>query len=77
MISKDSERLQLTFSKKQAKWLKDQAKRLNMTTSKFVKWLIDKNIGHLVNRLPQEDLDYLIKIAKVDWLDFKDDDFNI
>lgn len=75
MISKDSERLQLTFSKKQANWLKETAKKLNMSTSQFVKWLIDKNIGHLVNRLPREDLEYLIKIAKVNWLDFKDDDF--
>ena len=74
MIGKDSKRLYITLSKKQANWLEDNAKRLNMTTSKFVKWLIDKNIGHLINKLPNEDLEYLIRIAKTKWLDFKDDD---
>lgn len=74
MIAKDSERLQITLSKKQATWIKTSAKNLNMTTSKFVKWLIDKNIGHLINRLPREDLEYLIKVAKTKWLDFNDDD---
>lgn len=73
MIAKTSERVQLTLSKKQAKWLKDNAKRLNITVSDFVKWLLDKNIGHLINRLPREDLEYLIKVAKFNWLDFEED----
>ena len=75
MIGKDSERLQITLSKRQANWLKTQSKKLNMTTSKFVKWLIDKNLGHLINRLPNEDLEYLIKIAKTKWIDFDDDEY--
>lgn len=74
MIGKDSKRLYLTFSKRQADWLIDNAKRLNMTTSKFVKWLIDKNIGHLINQLTDKELKELIRIAKTKWLDFDDDD---
>lgn len=76
MISKDSRRLTLTFSKAQANWLENTAKKLNMTTSHFVKWLIDKNLGHLINRLPNEDLEYLIKLAKVKWLDFSEDEYS-
>lgn len=75
MIGKDSERLQITLSKRQANWLKTQSKKLNMTTSKFIKWLIDKNLGHLINRLPNEDLEYLIKVAKTRWIDFDDDEY--
>ena len=74
MIGKDSRRLTLTFSKKQANWLETNAKKCHMTTSKFVKWLIDKNIGHLINQLSDDELQEIIRIAKVQWLDFDDDD---
>lgn len=76
MVKEGNERIYLTFSKKQAKWLRETSKKLGMTTSNFVKWLIDKNIGHLINRLPNEDLEYLIKICKTKWLDFPTDEYN-
>lgn len=75
MVREDNERLIITLTKKQVAWIRDNAKRLKTTPSKFVKWLIDKNIGHLINRLPEKDLEELIRIAKVKWLDFDDDEW--
>ena len=76
MIKKENKRLTITLSKKQVDWLEGSAKKLNMTTSRFVKFLIDKNISHLISRLPSQDLEYLIKIAKTKWLDFDDDQYS-
>lgn len=63
-INKDkSERLQLTVSKKQADWIHDKAKRLGMSTSSFVKWLINKNLGNALGKLNQIDQRRLSLIA--------------
>ena len=75
MIKDSNERIILTLTKKQVSWLKEQSKKLDMTTSQFVKWLIDKNIGKLISRLPERELQELIKLAKVKWLDFDDRDY--
>lgn len=74
MIKKTNKRLTITLSEKQVNWLNESAKKLCMTTSRFVKFLIDKNISHLISKLPNQDLEYLIKIAKTKWLDFDDDE---
>lgn len=75
MVKDGNERIIITLTSKQVKWIRDSAERLKTTPSKFIKWLIDKNVGHLINRLPERDLEWLIKIAKTKWLDFDDDDF--
>lgn len=62
----------ITLSKAQDKWLSTTAKKLKMSYSKFIKFLIDKNISHLISKLPREDLDKLIKIAKTPWLNFNE-----
>lgn len=70
MIKQTNTRIMITFSKAQANWLKTQSKKLNMTISNFVKFLIDKNIGHLIFKLPKEKQQLIFKIAQTKWLDF-------
>ena len=72
-VKNTNERLYVTFSKAQAKWIRENAKKLDMTTSKFIKFLIDKNIGKFMSLLPREKLDEIIRIAHTPWLDFDDD----
>ena len=73
-VKKGNTRIQVTMSEKQANWIRDNAKKLGMNPSRFIKFLIDKNIGKFMNMLPPEKLDELIRIAKTPWLDFDDDD---
>ena len=76
MVKKGNVRLSVTFSENQAKWIQTNAKKLGMTTSRFIKFLIDKNIGKFMSMLPSEKLDELIRIAKTPWLDFDNDYFD-
>lgn len=73
MVKDSNERITITLTKKQINWVREQAKRLDMRPSQFIKWLMDKNIANLINRLPNEDLEYLIKIAKTKWVGFNDE----
>ncbi len=75
MIKSTNERISLTLTKKQVDWIRTQAKRLDMSPSRFIKWMLDRNLSKLINRLPEEDLQRLIKLAKVKWLDFDDEDY--
>lgn len=70
MIKNTNIRRMITLSKKQDKWLSTNAKKLNMSYSNFIKFLIDKNISHLISKLPKKELDEIIKIAKTPWLNF-------
>lgn len=70
MVKKNNERIIITLTKKQVAFIRQNAKRLDITPSRFVKWLIDKNVSHILNRLPEQDLEELIRIAKVNWVDF-------
>ena len=72
-VKKGNVRLSVTFSEQQAKWVQNNAKKLGMTTSRFIKFLMDKNIAKFMNMLPSEKLDELIRIAKTPWLDFDSD----
>lgn len=72
-IKEDNERITITLTKRQVEWVREQSKRLKIRPSQFIKWLMDKNIANLINRLPQEDLETLIKLAKVKWVGFKDE----
>lgn len=75
MVKNDNTRVIITLSKKQAKWLKDGAKKLHISVSKFVKWLIDKNIARIINDyLSEEDYKTLVKVAKMPWVDRKPED---
>ena len=76
MVKDTNERIIITLTKKQVSFIRTNAERLGITPSRFVKWLIDKNVARVINRLPEEDLQNLIKLAKVKWVDF-DDDFDL
>lgn len=74
MVKKGNIRVSVTFSETQAKWIRDNAKKLGMSTSRFIKFLIDKNMGKFLQMLPSDKLDEIIRIAKTPWLDFDTDD---
>ena len=75
MIKKSNTRVIITLSKKQAEWLKKTSKKLNMSVSKLIKWLIDKNITRILNEtIKGQELEELIKIAKTPWIRFNEDD---
>lgn len=70
MVKKENQRVIITLTKKQVCWLKNGAKKLNISVSKFVKWLISKNISQLLAQWDPKKLDEMIKIAKLPWVDF-------
>lgn len=72
-VKKTNTRIQVTLSIKQAQWIRKNAKKLDMTPSRFIKFLMDKNIAKFMSVLPTEQLDELIRIAKTPWLDLDDD----
>lgn len=75
MIRPENDRISITLSRKQIRWIEEQSKRLNMTKSKFIKWLLDKNIAKIMSAiLKQENNDNLLKIAKVKWIKFDDEE---
>lgn len=76
MVKEKNTRMMVTFSKAQAEWIRTSAKKLGMTTSRFIKFLIDKNIGKFMSMMPSDKLDELIRIAKTPWLDFDNDYFD-
>lgn len=75
MVKESNERITITLTKRQVEWIREQAKKMDTTPSRFIKWLMDKNIGHLINRLPEEDIEELIRLAKVKWISLDDNDF--
>lgn len=70
MIKQNNERLTITLSKKQVCWLKNGAKKLGISTSTFIKWLIDKNITRILCNMTEEELKETIKIAKMPWINW-------
>ena len=72
-VKESNERMMITLSKQQAKWIRTNAKKLGMTTSRFIKFLMDKNIAKFMSYLPSEKLDELIRIAHTPWIDLDDD----
>lgn len=73
MISKDNVNIKITISKRQLKWLNEASKRIHLTKSKLIKWMLAKNIANLLNKFSDEDINYLTKIAKTPWLEEDDD----
>lgn len=74
MVSKNNKRVWITLSKRQANWLETNAKKLNISVSKLIKFLIDKNAAKMIEILRLKgisikDLEELIRIAKTPWID--------
>lgn len=74
MIKEDNTRIIITLSKKQAKWLKDTAKKTHMSVSKLCKWLMDKNISRIAQMMTEEELKTMIKIARTPWIKMYDEE---
>ena len=75
MIRPENERITITLSRKQIRWIEKTAKDLGMTKSKLIKWLLDKNISKILNAMYEaEEIDKIRKIAKTPWIKFDDED---
>lgn len=80
MIKQTNERVTLTLSKKQVRWIKQQAKLKDITPSRFVAWLLALKINEIntymkaTNEDIYNDLEWLknldetIRIAKTPWI---------
>lgn len=73
MVKEGNERIIITLTKKQVSFIRTNAAKLKITPSRFVKWLIDKNLSHIINRLPEKEIEELIRIAKIRWVDFDEE----
>lgn len=73
-VAKNKTRIIFTCSIKQKNWLENTAKECGITTSKLIRWLIEKNIQNIQNWTTQEQLETLMKIAKTPWIIDREDD---
>ena len=71
-VAKNKTRVIFTCPIKQAKWLEETAKECGISTSKLIRWLIEKNIKNIQQWSTQEELDTLIKIARTPWIKNED-----
>lgn len=76
MVRETNERLTITLTKKQIEWLKRTAKKLKISVSELVSFLINKNVSLMIrNFTTDEELDRLYKIAKTPlWINLDDED---
>jgi len=72
MINPNNETIKITLSKKQINWLNEVCEKLQITKSKFIKFVLSKNLGNLLSRYSEEDIQWMIKIAKTPWLEEED-----
>ena len=75
MIKETNIRIPITFTKKQATWLNDTAKKLKMNKSKLVRWLISNNIHKFLNQIPEEELEEICRIARTPWINDQEDNY--
>lgn len=74
MIKKSNTRVIITLSKKQLEWIDETRKQLEMTRSKLIKWLMNKNLSHIISALPSQQIEYIYKIAKTNWVNLEDEE---
>lgn len=74
MIKESNCRLQITISKEQKKWLEKQCKKLKITESQYIKWILSRKAQEIAEYLymqtdeSQEYLKEIIEIVKTPWL---------
>lgn len=73
-VKNTNTRVIITLSKKQNEWLEKTGKRLKLSKSKLIKWLMDKNITRISTFLTEEDMKKLIIIAKTPWINLEDEE---
>jgi len=72
MVKKRNARITITLTKKQVEWITKSSKRLDMSKSDFVKFIIQTNSARAIQLLQREyDLtdDDIIEIIKTPWVD--------
>lgn len=67
-VKKGKTRIIFTLPIRQAEWLKNCADEMEISISKLIRWLIEKNIKNIQQWSTQEELETLIKIAKTKWI---------
>lgn len=78
-VGKDKQRLSITFTKNQVKWLTKLSKKSGASISRLVRFLINKDLTRVIEiierkNIPMDDLLELYRIAQTPWLDDDDND---
>lgn len=73
-VKETNERVQITLTKKQSKWLKEFAKEHNITPSKYISWLLYRKAEEMITLLKLKKDDELTQekfneIIKAKWID--------
>lgn len=73
MIKESNERLQITMSKKQRKWLLEFCKNHDITPSKYICWMLSKKAEEMllllkINEDNFETREDLMQIIKTNWI---------
>ena len=71
MVKDTNQRVTITITKKQYKWLLDQSLKKEITISKFISWLLIAKCNEIYDymRFNVNSMDELIEIAKANWID--------
>ena len=62
-INKNNRSIRITVSKPQFDWLHAQAKKNNLQISKFICWLIDKNVSRFFISMSNKDKEITRKLV--------------
>lgn len=77
-VGKKKTRIIFTLPRSQAEWLEHVANKLEISKSKLIRWLIEKNVNNLKQWEGEHEYDALVKIIKTPWIktfeDVDDDD---
>lgn len=68
MIKETNTRITITVSKKQNEFLEEGAKKLKISKSQFVKWLMDKNITRIADTWTEKEFEEIKRICKIKWV---------
>lgn len=75
MIKEGMVNVKITLSTDQFIWLEKQSKKLKMTKSKFIAWILSKKANEMIEYLYLKDNEYtehtlekMIEIIKTPWL---------
>lgn len=67
--------LRVTITKNQYNYVEEMAKKLKITKSQFIAWIISKKARELIelkairNGVTQEEFEEMVRVAKTNWLD--------
>lgn len=67
-IQNNKTRIIFTLPKQQADWLEKTSKKLKISKSKLIRWLIEKNVKNLQQWTNPDEFEALVKIVKTPWI---------